>query len=99
MSVTTRIAHSGILRRPVTSCLLAAIALYRVSLGLYIGGHCRYAPSCSAYAQIALRRFGAFAGCRLIVGRLLRCHPWGACGADPVPSELVPCSRAQRDGL
>jgi len=46
---------------------------------------CRYAPSCSAYAIEALERHGAFRGGWLTLKRLLRCHPWGGSGYDPVP--------------
>jgi putative membrane protein insertion efficiency factor len=46
---------------------------------------CRFAPSCSAYAIEALERHGAFRGGWLTLKRLLRCHPWGGSGFDPVP--------------
>jgi putative membrane protein insertion efficiency factor len=46
---------------------------------------CRYLPSCSEYAAIALDRHGAVSGGWLAVRRLCRCHPWGGYGADPVP--------------
>ncbi|MCW2392935.1 putative membrane protein insertion efficiency factor [Sphingobium sp. B1D7B] len=46
---------------------------------------CRYSPSCSQYAIEALRKYGAIRGGWLALKRLLRCHPWGGCGHDPVP--------------
>lgn len=46
---------------------------------------CRFAPSCSAYAIEALRRYGAIKGGWLSARRLLRCHPFGGSGFDPVP--------------
>ncbi|MBV8685233.1 MAG: membrane protein insertion efficiency factor YidD [Alphaproteobacteria bacterium] len=46
---------------------------------------CRFQPSCSAYAITALRRYGALRGSWLAARRLLRCHPWGGSGYDPVP--------------
>lgn len=46
---------------------------------------CRYTPSCSAYAAEAIRRRGAVTGVRLAMGRLFRCRPGSAGGADPVP--------------
>jgi len=46
---------------------------------------CRYVPSCSEYSIEALQRHGAARGSWLTLRRLLRCHPWGGWGADPVP--------------
>lgn len=46
---------------------------------------CRYNPSCSAYAITAIERYGALHGSWLATKRLLRCHPWGGSGHDPVP--------------
>ncbi|MBV2150947.1 membrane protein insertion efficiency factor YidD [Sphingobium sp. AS12] len=46
---------------------------------------CRYAPSCSEYAIQAVRKYGAIKGSWLTGKRLMRCHPWGGSGYDPVP--------------
>ncbi|WP_221792015.1 membrane protein insertion efficiency factor YidD [Aquisediminimonas sediminicola] len=46
---------------------------------------CRFAPSCSAYAIEAWTRYGAFKGSWLALRRILRCHPFGGSGYDPVP--------------
>jgi putative membrane protein insertion efficiency factor len=46
---------------------------------------CRFEPSCSAYAITALSRYGAVKGSWLAARRVLRCHPWGGSGVDPVP--------------
>ncbi|MDP9423272.1 MAG: membrane protein insertion efficiency factor YidD [Pseudomonadota bacterium] len=46
---------------------------------------CRYQPSCSAYAITALQRYGAAKGGWLALKRIMRCHPWGGQGLDPVP--------------
>jgi putative membrane protein insertion efficiency factor len=46
---------------------------------------CRYAPSCSEYGIQAVRKYGAIKGSWLGFKRLMRCHPWGGSGYDPVP--------------
>jgi uncharacterized protein len=50
---------------------------------------CRYLPTCSEYAAIAIGRHGAWRGTGLAVRRVLRCRPWGGHGVDPVPEERV----------
>jgi uncharacterized protein len=65
--------------------LLLLVEGYRVALSPLLGGHCRFWPSCSAYAEEAIRRHGAGRGAVLAARRLLRCHPFHAGGIDPVP--------------
>jgi uncharacterized protein len=65
--------------------LRAAVQFYQLTFSWLAAGSCRHAPSCSAYAVEALERHGALRGGWLALRRLLRCHPWGAAGYDPVP--------------
>ncbi len=65
--------------------LIGLVYLYRFTLSPFIGMHCRYQPTCSAYALEALKTHGAFRGTVLTVRRIGRCHPWGGSGYDPVP--------------
>jgi len=65
--------------------LLLLVEAYRVALSPLVGGHCRFWPSCSAYAEEALRRHGARRGAALALRRVLRCHPFHPGGFDPVP--------------
>ncbi len=51
-------------------------------------GRCRFTPSCSEYALESVRIHGVFGGSWLALKRICRCHPFGGCGHDPVPSEL-----------
>jgi len=59
--------------------------LWQIGPSRVIPPTCRYTPSCSAYAIEAWSRYGALAGSWLALKRILRCHPWGGCGVDPVP--------------
>lgn len=68
-----------------TRCLLLLIRLYRLLLAPMLGCNCRFTPSCSAYAEEALCRHGALRGLKLAGSRLLRCHPLGGSGFDPIP--------------
>ena len=61
------------------------IRAYRLLLSPWVGWHCRYQPSCSAYALEALERHGTLRGGWLALRRIARCNPWGNCGFDPVP--------------
>jgi putative membrane protein insertion efficiency factor len=70
--------------------LLGFIWLYRHSFSAIMGRQCRFEPSCSAYMAEAVRSFGAGKGVMLGGARLLRCHPWGRGGFDPVPEAYPP---------
>ena len=63
---------------------LTLIRLYRILCSPFTRGACRFHPSCSDYAEEAIRRHG-IAGLGLAFRRLLRCHPLGSSGYDPVP--------------
>jgi uncharacterized protein len=65
--------------------LISLLQVYRYLISPLIGHYCRFYPSCSKYAQIAIRRYGACRGLYLTVRRLLSCHPWHTGGYDPVP--------------
>lgn len=69
----------------LTAALKKILKLYYWLISPWLGSRCRYVPSCSEYAQQALDQHGAYHGTVLIVKRLLRCHPWGGSGVDPVP--------------
>jgi putative membrane protein insertion efficiency factor len=66
------------------------VTVYRYAFSPLVGFHCRHLPTCSAYADQALERFGLWAGGWMTLARLLRCHPWGTSGLDLVPEGLRP---------
>ncbi|TFE67430.1 membrane protein insertion efficiency factor YidD [Methylacidiphilum caldifontis] len=59
------------------------LSTFRQSLGMY--GVCRYYPTCSQYCREAVQKHGIMRGLILSLQRILRCHPWGGQGWDPVP--------------
>lgn len=71
---------------PVRGAILALIRLYQLTLSASLGGQCRFYPSCSHYAQEAIRVHGALRGSALATWRLLRCGPFSRGGFDPVPT-------------
>lgn len=68
-----------------TAPLRWLLIVYRYTLSPLFGNCCRFEPSCSRYAEQALREHGLRRGLWLTLRRLSRCHPWHAGGFDPVP--------------
>ena len=73
------------------------IQVYRYSISPLMAGRCRFYPTCSAYAQEALDSHGFLKGSKLIISRLLRCHPWHPGGFDPVPESSDRLNRTESD--
>lgn len=70
--------------------LRGLIRAYQVTVSPLLGPRCRFHPSCSHYACEAIAVHGAAKGTQLAAKRLLRCHPWGGSGVDPVPAPPSP---------
>ena len=70
---------------PLAFVLSVPVRAYRLIFSPWVGHNCRYQPTCSAYALDALARHGGIKGGWLSLKRMLRCHPWGKDGYDPVP--------------
>jgi putative membrane protein insertion efficiency factor len=68
---------------------LLALAAYRRWISPALPPRCKYAPTCSAYAAEAIRRFGVARGVLLALWRLLRCNPFSHGGFDPVPEQFT----------
>jgi putative membrane protein insertion efficiency factor len=70
---------------PLRWALLGLLRAYGATLSGWLGGQCRFYPSCSRYAEDAIRAHGAVKGTGLALWRVLRCNPYGAGGIDHVP--------------
>ena len=73
------------IRRFLVALLLLPTYFYQRCISPLTPPSCRFTPTCSEYAVQAIRKYGPFKGLYLAVRRLLRCHPWGGSGYDPVP--------------
>jgi len=70
---------------PLAHVVALPVRFYRMVLSPWFGLNCRFQPTCSAYALEALEKHGAVKGSWLAFRRILRCHPGGGSGHDPVP--------------
>lgn len=69
----------------ITRLLILPICFYQRYISPMLPPACRFTPTCSQYAVEALQKYGPLKGLYLAVKRILRCHPWGGSGYDPVP--------------
>ena len=74
-----------ILRTIITGLLILPIRFYQRCISPITPPSCRFTPPCSQYAVEAIRKHGPIHGTWLAIRRILRCHPWGGHGYDPVP--------------
>ncbi len=75
--------------------LLAVIRCYHYLISPFLGERCRFYPSCSLYAQIAIEQHGMIHGLWLVTKRLCKCHPWYRGDSyDPVPE-----AKSKKEGL
>lgn len=75
----------GSLKKIAAFPLLLLVKFYQKCISPYTPASCRFTPTCSQYAVEALRKYGPIKGSWLAFRRLIRCHPWGGSGYDPVP--------------
>ena len=74
-----------IIKKVFSFVFLALIRFYQVAISPLKPPSCRFSPTCSQYAIEAIKKYGPFKGLYLAIRRILRCHPWGGSGYDPVP--------------
>ena len=75
----------SMIKKGIGRLLILLVRLYQVAISTYTPASCRYTPTCSQYAIQAIRKHGPLKGTWLAIKRILRCHPWGGSGYDPVP--------------
>ena len=85
----------ALLSSNLSCCLIKLISIYQWIISPWLGRNCRFTPSCSDYAKMALQRHGCFRGLWLSGLRLLRCQPLSSPGFDPVPEC---CSTSKKQG-
>ncbi|MCQ2133123.1 MAG: membrane protein insertion efficiency factor YidD [Bacteroidaceae bacterium] len=73
------------MRKVLATVLLIPIFFYQRCISPMFPPTCRFTPTCSQYAVEAIRKHGPLKGLYLAIRRILRCHPWGGHGYDPVP--------------
>lgn len=84
---------------PARLLLLGLVKVYRLTLSGWLGGQCRFYPTCSHYAEDAIRTHGALKGSAMAVWRIARCGPFTGGGVDHVPprrdrdAKYVPVTR------
>lgn len=69
----------------LTYPFILLVRFYQVAISPLKPPTCRFSPTCSTYALEALKKYGLLKGGRLALSRIMRCHPWGGSGYDPVP--------------
>ena len=81
----TGVQHQTGRQRPLARIMIGIIRGYQGAVSAFRTSPCRYLPTCSEYARVAIETHGPWRGGWLGVRRLARCHPWGGHGFDPVP--------------
>lgn len=84
-------------RSPLALSVIGIIKFYQWVISPLLGPRCRFQPTCSAYALEAVRLHGGLRGGWLAIRRILRCHPWGGFGYDPVPQSGTSSHNAPDD--
>ncbi len=75
------------LKKIIIAPFIFLIRFYKITISPLLGNNCRYHPTCSSYMIEALQVHGLIKGLYLGTKRILRCHPWGGSGYDPVPKK------------
>ena len=71
-------------RNIINAPFILLVKIYKYGISPFLPNACRYTPTCSQYAEEAIRKYGPIKGIWLAAKRLSKCHPWGGSGYDPV---------------
>ncbi len=74
-----------VMKKILSSIFLLPVYFYRYCISPLKPATCRFTPTCSEYAILAVKKYGPVKGSWLAIKRIARCHPWGGHGYDPVP--------------
>jgi putative membrane protein insertion efficiency factor len=88
--------ETGAIARLATAMVLVPIRLYKRLISPLSGPRCRYYPTCSSYAEQAIRELGPLRGIIVAAWRVLRCNPWSSGGLDPLENRRL--FRSNRGG-
>ena len=69
----------------LTIILLAVISFYQNLISPFFAPRCRFSPTCSQYSKESIKKYGPVKGFILTFKRIVKCHPWGGSGYDPIP--------------
>ena len=72
------------MKRFLTSFSITLIDAYKYVISPLLGNNCRYLPTCSEYTKDSIIKFGLKKGIWLGFKRIIKCHPWGKSGHDPI---------------
>ena len=73
------------MKRIFSLLLIIPIKIYQIIISPLLGPSCRFTPTCSQYAVEAIQKYGPVKGSWISIKRIIKCHPWGGSGYDPVP--------------
>jgi len=72
------------IKKFLTNFVVSLINVYKYLISPLLGNNCRYLPTCSEYTKESVKKFGIMYGIWLGLKRIIRCHPWGKGGYDPI---------------